>query len=168
MRAPGLEPGVSDALVEFIDLVPTILDVLDAEPMPSTQGQSLAPLLNGTVDRHRDVVFSEFLPDNKAMVRTERWKYIFTTGQRDLGMGYATGLGPSGIDHRLYDMTADPHEMNNVAGDPQYSGVVTALQLRMLERFLATDPRADALPAQLSLVQSLVWFCEPPERAAWD
>lgn len=168
MRAPGLEPGVSDALVEFIDLVPTILDVLDAEPMPSTQGQSLAPLLNGTVDRHRDVVFSEFLPDNKAMVRTERWKYIFTTGQRDLGMGYATGLGPSGIDHRLYDMTADPHEMNNVAGDPQYSGVVTALQLKMLERFLATDPRADALPAQLSLVQSLVWFCEPPERAAWD
>jgi hypothetical protein len=83
-------------------------------------------------------------------------------------MGYATGFGPSGIDHRLYDMNADPHEMNNLADDPQYSGVVTALQLRMLERFLATDPRADALPAQLSLEQSLVWFCEPPERAAGE
>lgn len=168
MRAPGLEAGASDALVEFIDLVPTILDVLDTPSLPGTQGRSVTPLLEGTTDQHRDHVFSEFLADNKAMVRTEEWKYIFTTGKHDLAMGYATGGGPSGIDHRLYNMTADPQEMNNLADDPQYSGVVTALQLKMLERFLATDPRAAALPAQLSLEQSLVWFCEPPERTAWD
>jgi arylsulfatase A-like enzyme len=168
MKAPGLAPGTSDALVEFVDLVPTILDVLNVPPLPGVQGRSLEPLLNGTTTEHRTSVFSEFLADNKAMIRTERWKYIFTTGQHDLAQGYATGFGPSGIDHRLYDLSADPREMNDLADDPQYSGVVAALQLKMLERFLATDPRADALPEQLSLEQALVWFCEPPERATRD
>lgn len=168
MKAPGLAPATSDALVEFVDLVPTILDVLNVPPLPGVQGRSLEPLLNGTTTEHRTSVFSEFLADNKAMIRTERWKYIFTTGQHDLAQGYATGFGPSGIDHRLYDLSADPHEMNDLADDSQYSGVVAALQLKMLERFLDTDPRADALPEQLSLEQALVWFCEPPERATRD
>lgn len=165
MKAPDLPSGSTDALVELVDLVPTILDVLNVPPLASAQGRSFEPLLDGTATTHRTSVFSEFLPDNKAMIRTERWKYVFTTGQHDLAMGYATGFGPSGIDHRLYDLSADPHEMNNLADDPQYSGVVTALQLKMLERFRATDPRADALPEQLSLEQALVWFCESPERA---
>jgi len=41
--------------------------------------------------------------------------------------------------------------------------VIKTLQLKMLERFLATHPRAKELPPQLSLEEALVWFCEPPE-----
>ena len=163
VRAPGLKPMVTDAMTEFIDLAPTILDVLGVDPMPGQQGKSLLPVLEGKTKTHRSYVFSEFLPDNKAMIRTAQYKYIFTTGEHDLEMHYATGFGPPGITHRLYDEQRDPHEFHNLAGSPQYSGVIKTLQLKMLERFLATHPRAKELPPQLSLEEALVWFCEPPE-----
>jgi choline-sulfatase len=164
IRAPGLTPRVTGALVEFVDLVPTILDVLQAPPMDGVQGRSLVPLLEGRTERHRDAVFSEFLPDNKAMVRTDRWKYVFSTGARDLAMGYETGRGPVGIEHRLYDTVADPMEHHDLAGDPRYAGVLKTLQLQMLDRFITTHPYAEALPPQLSLEEALIWFCVPPEE----
>jgi len=163
IRTPGVAPTVSGAMVEFIDLVPTILDVLGVRPMEGLQGESLVPVLTGKRRRHRDRVFCEFLPDNKAMIRTARWKYIFTAGVHDLAMGYATGNGPPGITHRLYDMENDPHEFHDVAGVAKYSGVLKRLQLKMLERFLATHPAAGELPPNLTLEESLVWFTEPPE-----
>lgn len=168
IRSPGLEPMTTNALTGFVDLVPTILDVLGAPEMPHVQGKSLKRLLAGRTQTHRGAVFSEYLADNKAMVRTDRWKYVFTTGASDLTMGYATGQGPSGIDHRLYDLEKDPGETNDLADDPQYSGVLTSLQIRMLERFLETHPAAEELPPQLSLVESLAWFCMPPDgEHAW-
>jgi len=88
-------------MTEFIDLAPTILDVLGVDPMPGQQGKSLLPVLEGKTKTHRSYVFSEFLPDNKAMIRTAQYKYIFTTGEHDLEMHYATGFGPPGITHRL-------------------------------------------------------------------
>lgn len=168
IRAPGGTAASTDALTSLIDLAPTILEVLDEPRLPHGQGLSLVPLLEGRADELRGSVFSEYLPDNKAMIRTERWKYVFTTGTSDLAGGYETGLGPSGIDHRLYDLQTDPGETNNLAGDPQYSGVLKSMQIRMLEHFLHTHPRADALPDPLSLTGSLAWFCMPPERRdAW-
>jgi arylsulfatase A-like enzyme len=109
-------------------------------------------------------VFSEYLVDNKAMIRTEQYKYIYTTGAHDLGLDYETGHGPPGVTHRLYDVVNDPMERHDLARSVQYSGVVRTLQLRMLERFLETDPRAKSLPPQLSLEQALAFFCEPPEE----
>lgn len=108
----------TDALVEFIDLAPTILELLGVPPMASAQGRSLVPLLDGEENRHRDYVFSALLIDNKAMVRSERWKYIFATGARPLAKGLSTGLAPPGITHRLYDLEGDPRETTNLADEP--------------------------------------------------
>ena len=154
----------SESMVEFIDLAPTILDVLDVGSMSGLQGKSLAPLLDGKTNRHRDHVFSEFLVDNLAMIRTEDWKYIFTTGKGDLGMGYATGNPPRGMTHLLYDIRADPGETKNLAGERKFRSVVEKHQDLMLRRFRETHPRARELPPGLSREQSLAWFCEPPEK----
>lgn len=162
MRGPGITPGEhSTALVEFIDLVPTILDVLGEPPMPTAQGRSLCPVLDDPATPHRPYVFSEFLTDNKAMVRTDRWKYIFATGARDLGQGYATGFPPPGITHRLYDLQHDPAETHDLAADPAYRDTLRTLQGYMLDRFQSTHPDADQLPAGLSIDEQLAWFCEP-------
>lgn len=163
-RGPGIRSSDTDALVEFVDLVPTVLDVLREPPMEGVQGRSLLPLVEGATDEHRRYVFSEFLADEKAMVRTDRFKYVFTTGSHDLAQNYETGFGPSGIDHRLYDLRRDPGEQNDLAGDPQYAGRLARMQLLMLERFRRSHPRAEKLPPQLSLEESLVWFTRPPER----
>jgi arylsulfatase A-like enzyme len=163
VRVPGQRPGVSDALVEFIDLVPTILDVLGVRPMKSVQGESFAPLLTNPELSHREHVFSEFLPDNMAMVRTEQWKYIFTSGRHDLAMGYETGNPPSGITHRLYDVIEDPDEFRNLATDFDHAEPLRELQNLMVNRFQQTHPLAGDLPDGLSIDETLAWFCEPPE-----
>lgn len=152
-----------DVLTEFVDLAPTILDLLGMPPLPESQGKSLLPVLEGTDSTHKTQVFSEFLVDHKAMVRTRDWKYIYTTGDYDLGQGYATGFGPSGVSHRLYHLSADPYEHRDVAQDPAHQERLQQMQQELLDWFIRTDPRADTLPPGLTIAQQLAWFCIPPE-----
>ncbi len=152
---------VINELTECVDLVPTMLDIIGVDPMPTVQGKSLLPLLEKETEKHRDFVFSEYIPDNKAMIRTEKWKYIFTTGKKDLALGYQTGNGAPGLTHRLYDQVNDPYEKNNLAGLPKYKPLIDSLKKIMLDKFIETHPKADELPDTLSIDQKLVWFCEP-------
>jgi arylsulfatase A-like enzyme len=170
VRDPRMPKGrTSAALVEMVDLAPTILEAVGVPPMKGLQGKSLMPVLEGRTARHRDEVFSEFLPDNMTMIRTQEWKYIFTSGKHDQAMGYETGYGASGILHRLYDLRKDPGETHNVSGDPKYKALVEELQGKMLARFKATHPKARQLPANASTDEALTWFCEPPDpEGAWD
>ena len=44
----------------------------------------------------------------------------------------------------LFDLARDPHQMENLAGDPAYAGVAKALELRLLEELKRTgDPRLE-------------------------
>ena len=155
---------VYDQLIEFIDVVATINEALGVAPQPAVQGRSFYSLLRGKPYDERDFVFAEFLEDNKAMVATNGWKYVFATGKRDLGQGFATGHGPSGIVHRLYDLSIDPNEAKNIA--EQHPAVVDSLQQLMLQRFKGTHPYADELPPGLTADGQLVWFCEPRDVGA--
>lgn len=148
-----------NALVEYIDLAPTILDVLGVEPIFEFQGKSFLPVLKEGTDDHRKIVFSEYLEDNLAMVASKKWKYVFTTGSRDLGIGYATGYGPSGIVHRLYDLENDPKESTDVS--KEHPEVMKQMQEEMLQRFMETHPNGDQCPDGLTTEGKLVWFCEP-------
>ena len=131
-----------------------------------TQGRSLTGFIKSDQIDFRDVVFSEFLADNKAMVRNDRWKYIYTTGKHDLAQGYATGNAPSGIRHRLYDLAADPDETTDVSGVEGNAEILKLLQLRMIEIFEETHPGAGDLPDSLDIEGKLAWFCEPPDANA--
>ena len=110
----------ADALVELMDVTPTLL-ALAGEPIPAEmQGKSLLPILQGAADpsQHRDFVRCEYydalaLPDasHATMYRDERYKLVVYHGH---------GLG------ELYDLVDDPHEFNNLWDDP-------ALQARKLD-----------------------------------
>jgi arylsulfatase A-like enzyme len=166
IRDPRYPARTVSAMVEMIDLVPTILEALGEPPLPGAQGRSLMPLIQGKTNDHRDFVFSEYFHDNKAMVRTRDWKYIYTTGKSDLTLGYETGLGPSGRLNRLYNMIDDPRETTDVAADPANARIVQELRSTMLDVFLRTDPRASRLPDGLADEDALDWFLEPPEHFA--
>lgn len=152
-----------DEMVEFVDVAPTIMDLLGVSPLQEAQGKSLRPFLEKDQADFREVVFSEFLADNKAMVRTEKWKYIFTSGKHDLAQGYATGNPPTGIRNRLYDLEQDPGETHDVSSDPDNQDVLRSLQNKMLEIFQDTHPLAAELPEGLPVEEQLAWFCEPPD-----
>ena len=130
------------------------------------QGISLLPVIEDRETFHKQYVFSEYLVDNKAMIRDREWKYIFSSGKRDLGQGYATGNPPSGIIHRLYHLTEDPKETRDVAVIPENHAVLERMQRALLKRFMDTDPRTAVLPANLSVEEALVFFCNPPDKGA--
>ncbi|MBN1995936.1 sulfatase-like hydrolase/transferase [candidate division KSB1 bacterium] len=157
---------VIDALTEFVDLAPTILDILDVDPMPDAQGRSFKAVLDGSKKEYKDYVFSEFLVDNKSMVRSKEWKYIYTTGERDLGQGYTTGYGPSGVLHRLYNVANDPFEKKNLADGPRNTKILSSLKQRLLEWFKNTHPHARQIPDTLSVDEQLARFCIPPDKNA--
>ncbi|MCB0843676.1 MAG: sulfatase-like hydrolase/transferase, partial [Bacteroidetes bacterium] len=160
--------SVSDQLTEFVDLAPTILEALGMNPMDGLQGKSLIPLISGQTNQHKSQIFSEFLADNKVMIRTNRWKYIYTSGKQDLAQGYATGKGPSGVVHRLYDLENDPGEMTNLAAQTHLKDTVRQLQGRIIEHFRNTHPLAGKIPDNLEIEDQLSAFCEPPEGGDMD
>lgn len=158
--------GASPALVEFIDVAPTVLAALGVEPMPTAQGRSFHTLLSRPSAPHRETAFSEFLPDETAMIRDARWKYVFSAGSRDLAQGYETGQGPAGVTHRLYDLAADPAETRSLATEPAHRDTLRRLQDAMIRRFRETHPAAGHEPAGLSRDALLTWYTQPPDPPA--
>jgi arylsulfatase A-like enzyme len=117
IRMPGkVEGGRSTpALVEFIDILPTVLENVRVAVPGNVQGKSLMPLLGGRADAHRERVFIEYSENEEAYVVTSRWKMIYCTGNREREDGYTTGKPSPGRTIRLYDLENDPDEMNDVA-----------------------------------------------------
>jgi arylsulfatase A-like enzyme len=114
---------VCDKLVESIDLLPTFLDALGADPTAQShrlEGRSLLPCLHGREPEcWRDFVVSEYdysmLPiaaklgiaprDARLfMVADHRWKYIHAVGFRPM----------------LFDMAHDPNELRDVGADSSF------------------------------------------------
>jgi arylsulfatase A-like enzyme len=119
VRYPPLVPaGLRiPELVLSVDLAPTVLDVAGAPIGGQIQGRSLVPLFHGDASDWRRSLLVEFYTYENPMpwlvdmdyraVRTERYKYVHWMQHPDLD--------------ELYDLEADPYEMQNVVDDPAMS-----------------------------------------------
>jgi choline-sulfatase len=96
MRPPSGCRGVSDALVELIDVGTTILDYAEGGTWP---GLSLRPVLEGKAATRRRFVASEFR--GHTMIADARWKAEFA---------------PDGRTELLFNRLHDPQESKNLAG----------------------------------------------------
>lgn len=118
----------SPALVEAIDVVPTILNYFDGEDVPHIiEGKSLQPILHGQVENLRDFAVSEYdysmrnvrkrlgvsVQDAKlTMLFDGRWKYTFAEGFRPM----------------LFDLETNPDEIADLGADPAYADELTRLE----------------------------------------
>ncbi len=167
-RWPGhIEPAsVNDAMIEYVDILPTFIEVAGGTPAPSLQGKSLLPVFAGATS-HKQYVFGEMTTrgiNNGSehfgirSVRSEKHKLIvnftpevpfqcaasdsktFRSWQAaaEAGDAHAADLVKR-YAHRpaieLYDVQADPYEMNNLADDPQLADVRRTLRGE-LERWM--------------------------------
>ncbi len=72
----------SDAMVSWIDLFPSLLDLAGGSYPQDIDGKSFAGVLRGATDKHRDVIYTTHSGDGimnvypVRAVRTKRWKYI--------------------------------------------------------------------------------------------
>ena len=161
MRFPGrIKRGVVHDFTESVDVAPTILDVLGGEPLPVMHGHSLRPYLEGSRPAApRDYIFSQYLENEEACVRTDRHKFILCSGKRKRTDGYETENPTPGRYIRLYDVKRDPGEFTDLAAkEPE---VVARLQRLMLDRFRNTHPEAEQLPKGLDERESIEWFLRP-------
>jgi arylsulfatase len=144
ISGPGIAAGkVSPALVELVDLAPTLLDATGLERHPAMQGKSLWPLLTGSASlvRHRDDIYCEYynaMPWHRdpeahmTLVRNERYKLA-------VAHGLHTG--------ELYDLELDPTETINQWNNPNYAPVKADLLLRLSDRMAWT---IDPLPPRIA------------------
>ena len=143
---------VCDALVEAIDLVPTFLAALGADPAQQShrlEGRSLAPFLAGRPPAEwRRSVFSEYdysmLPvatrlgvaprDARLfMVADRRWKYLHAPGFRPM----------------LFDLETDPQELTDLGADPAHEGERRRLAAELAEWGLRLSQRTTRSDAQI-------------------
>ena len=117
----------SDALVELVDIVPTLLELTGLPVDKSMHGKSLMPQLSGKIppEEHRDRVYATYtntLPylekNGKSygtMIRTRRYK---------LANYHGTGVG------QLFDLEKDPGEFVNLWDDPKHQQIKANLMMR--------------------------------------
>jgi choline-sulfatase len=164
VRWPGTIPGGRrvGALVEMVDVLPTILRLMKRPAPPGLHGIDLGPLVRGERGaRGREEVFSEYLDNEEAMVRTPRFKLIVGTGRRLRQDGYRTGKPLPGPYQRLYDEVADPGETQDLAADPGFQAVKDDLLHRMQRRLTTTRDGLEPVPAGLSELEAIHWCLVP-------
>ena len=130
VRWPGrIAPGRQcRALVEIIDVFPTLLEGLELPPSRRCLGQSLWPVLADSDQPHREAAFSEVAMRDLqgTMVRTEGFKYV---------------VDQAGRGCQLFDLDEDPQERCNLVGHPGTRAVERELRERLLRFHLAAQVR---------------------------
>jgi choline-sulfatase len=124
-RWPGRLPAgavAGEGLASLVDLAPTLLELSGLEPPPHMHGVSLAPALRGEPGKAPDAGIVEM--GHGVAVRTaDRMAFIPFDAERRLA---AAGT-------RLYDLQADPYELQNLAGDPAHAAEQAELERRIRE-----------------------------------
>ena len=102
MSVPNLPSGTSDAVVELVDIFPTVCALTGQRAPNEVQGTSLVPLLTKTANQVKPGALSF---NNGFSLRTPNWHY----------MRYKDGT------RELYDMKTDPGEFTNLADTEAFS-----------------------------------------------
>jgi hypothetical protein len=104
-------------------------------------------------------VFSEYLENEEAYIKTKEWKYIFCSGKRARQDGYQTDNPTPGRYKRLYHLTTDPGEFTDVTkAHPELTARFEGL---MLERFRTTHPDRGKEPAGVSREEAIEFYLRP-------
>ena len=148
----------TQALVELVDLVPTLYHLCGYNSAAPLQGRSLMPLLQGKTTKHREHVVVEYAQNDEAMIRDEHWKLVFERGVQRRTDGYDTGRPLGGHKFRLYDMRQDPQEMTNLADKPGYEATRKHLTDLLVEHLVKTARQPELVPQTTDPV-AVLDFC---------
>jgi iduronate 2-sulfatase len=126
LSVPGMKNAGkhSRALVEFVDIYPTLADVAGL-PLPGhLEGTSFKPLLENPTRPWKQAAFSQYPRGQKVMgysMRTDRYRFTVWVGRKDHSKVEAI---------ELYDHQKDPQENRNIAKASGNAKLVEELMLQ--------------------------------------
>jgi arylsulfatase A-like enzyme len=124
-----------DTPVYMQDLMPTTLDMAGVKIPSWVEFKTLVPLIEGKTKRQYDSIYGAYKMSQR-MVRQGNIKLVWYPK----------------IDHyMLFDVVKDPHEMNDLAVNPEYAGMLSKLkdELGRQER-LFKDPMVTGVAGDMS------------------
>jgi len=160
LRLPGRLPARAfDHPARLVDVLPTVLALLDVKPPRGLDGESLLPLVDGKSQPARPAYIETQLPwiyfgwASLRAVRHEDWKLVIAPRPE------------------LYDLQRDPHEADNREASERPRARRLADVARMIERETAAPPAAAVSDEQLAKLRALGYVGageqpspEPPGR----
>jgi N-sulfoglucosamine sulfohydrolase len=201
--APGLvSPGVTDSLISSIDLAPTVLALANTPPDARIQGLSFAPVLHDPTAVVRRVAFAEHnwhvYANHERMVRMDDWLYIRNNMPDQQNLCVEAYMGGAGEElwaaqaastltaaqrnvfwnpcppEELYHVRNDPHQLNNLADDPENAAILVIARAQLIDWTTQTgdtipthgSPSRDAPPGQPQLDRNLFQRGEMPGDAS--
>jgi arylsulfatase A-like enzyme len=122
-----IKPGqVNDKMVMNLDFAPSFLDYAGIQKPAEMQGESFRNLVAGKTQEWRDAVYyhyyefpAEHMVKRHYGIRTEQYKLIHFYYDID--------------EWELYDLKADPQEMTNLYGKPEYAAIQAGLHKKLDE-----------------------------------
>ena len=131
----------TDALVELVDIYPTLCDACQILIPPQLEGISTIPVIEQPTRSWKTAAFSQKGQSTGSTMRTEQYRY--TEWGRN---------GSNGIE--LYDYDTDPDETINIANLPENAELVTHLSAQLHAGWQAALPEVEQ---QISVPQTLPW-----------
>ncbi len=114
---PGVSPRSEARFALNIDIAPTLAELAGVSPPVPPDGVSLLPLLRNQAPTWRtDFLVEEFTAGRRFdALRNARWTYVeYGTGERE-----------------LYDLDADPYQLQSLSSDPAYEPLMAQLHDRL-------------------------------------
>ena len=162
VSAPGQKPGQrTQALVEFVDIYPTLAELCGLKPPTNLEGTSFAPLLANPQQKWKTAAFSQYLRPGKEKfmgrsLRTDRWRYTEWSNMKDEVIGT-----------ELYDERADPHENHNLAKDSANAETIAAMARQLHDGPKKAEASAKKDSSPKTVVSTLNGDFEGSDLGGW-
>lgn len=124
ISVPEKKPGVSDSLVELLDLYPTTAKLCGLEVPARLQGRNIIPILDDPKATVRESAFCVAGLSKGLMLRDDRWVFI------QYGEDAKGGI-------ELYDTQSDPQQFTNLAALPDHAGTVETWKAKIKAKLAA-------------------------------
>jgi len=130
----------SNDLVSLFDFGPTILELAGVTPPSWMEAKSLLPYFKPDAQPIREAVFAELADDMvlqhcefMTMIRKEHWKLVYILGSEE---------------GQLFNLDADPNEINNLWDSSDHLNIKQALSLEILDWRMRSSKLIQPLLAQ--------------------
>ena len=120
INVPGQQPCQTNALVELVDIFPTLCDACELPTPTELEGVSLIPTIEQPTQPLKSAAFSYLTRSGAKSVSMRTDRYRYTEWGRDGKFG-----------RELYDYNTDPHEKVNIVDLSEKAGIVEELSKRL-------------------------------------